>query len=221
MNIQELENRAYGRLAHDEIEECLGELKEILRLDEHELKSSLIELQAQWSEWKKADMRGIEKVEKSTLRDRISSFMAELFARRRAEMFHEKIWAVAYDETAADKLRRYLNPEFFDMGNISLNPDLKEQAAQAKDYDFVLFDTYHAPDDDKSYSRELLTQYLNAFEVKVVLLFGPHDEAMNATFKSYRNKFFAANSPFSLYARIRELREFLKIHGAPEVSRFD
>lgn len=220
MNIHELENAIYDRIAHDELDECLQTLKTALRPDETTFRDNLVLLHAQWSEWKKANIRGTEPEKKSILRDRLLSFAATLFAARRAEIFHEKIWVVVYDETAKTKLGRYLNPAFFDMGNISIEPAHNAQTALAKDYDFVLFDTYHAPEDDKSYSRELLAKYLSAPEAKVVLLFGPHDENMNATFKACRDKFFAANSPFSLYARIRELREFLKIHGAPQGGRF-
>ncbi len=173
-------------------------------------------LRREWTAQQQAEQRGDAPTakEQNNLMNRLLQLGSEVVQKRRAEIFLEKICVVCYDEAGKAAMRKYFNPRYFNPENIYYHcfserkeADLVAAAAST----FVLFNNYHVPaDGNTAYQRDLLTDYLNADEARYVMSFGAwvfDSKEMHG----WAAKFYAANSPISLYARIRELREYLKM----------
>jgi hypothetical protein len=173
-------------------------------------------LRREWTAQQQAEQRGDAPTakEQNNLMFRLCQFGNEVVQKRRAEIFMEKICVVCFDEAGKAAMGKYFNPRYFNPENIRYHCFSERKEADlvaAAKSTFVLFDNYHVPaDGDTSYQRDLLTDYLNADEARYVLSFGSwvfDSKEMHG----WADKFYAANSPISLYARIRELREYLKM----------
>ncbi len=196
--------------------DCLSRLSDEIRTDERELRHWVIMLQNQWTSLKSAEIKGlgIDEKEKNSLTFRVINCVDEFVRCRQAELFHEKILVVSFDNQTMEKMAKFLNPVFF-KGEIYRDSSQKLREDLAAGCNFVLFDNYHCGKAHRKYRQELLDGYLASEKTNALLSFGPWVEGYDPT-DLYPHKFFAANSPFSLYARIRELREFLKIYGKPQ-----
>lgn len=201
---------------YDNLEKCLSKISTEIRPDEHDLRQLITMLQAQLSTQKGAETKGlsVEEKEKNALTFRVMNCVDEFVRSRQSELFFEKILVVSFDEHTMKKMDKFLNPTFF-KGEIRRDASQELREDLADGCDFVLFDNYHCPEQNSKYRQDLLDDYLASQKTNAVLSFGAWINNYDPT-KVYPHKFFAANSPFSLYARIRELREFLKIHGKPE-----
>lgn len=200
----------------DRLDECLTRIEAELRVDEAGLKHTVTSLQSELADIRNKEIKegNVKEKRKNKLRSRVLIYLDDFIKHRLSEMFYEKILVVSYSEDTMEKMNKFLNPAFF-KGEIISETTQVFRADLAEGCDFVLFDNYHCPEVNSKYRRDLLDAYLASDNTQALLSFGPWIENYDPS-KYYPHKFFAANSPFSLYARIRELREFLKIHGKPE-----
>lgn len=201
---------------YDNLGDCLSRLSAEIRMDEREMRHWVIMLQNQWASLKSTELKGlnIDEKDKNALTFRAINCVDEFIRSRQAELFHEKILIVSYDQLTMGKMNKFLNLNFF-KGEIRRDSSRILQENLADGCDFVLFDNYHCLPENTKYRQDLLDAYLASSKTNALLSFGAWIPGYNPA-DLYPHKFFAANSPFSLYARIRELREFLKIHGKPQ-----
>lgn len=120
------------------------------------------------------------------------------------EEFHEKILVVCPSKSREKKLSRYFpkvyfpSLEFFEAG--------KEQIIQ--DYDILIFDNMFEPGSAPDNWIDQLKTYLET-EGPYILYLGGYLELL----QDYSEKAYATNSVFSIYARLKELSEYMKYFG--------
>lgn len=121
------------------------------------------------------------------------------------EEIYEKILVVCYGAGAVLELQPFFDSFYFKNVQYALYEFDEEKLAWC---DFIVFDYIYAVENDPSY-YELLKQYLDD-TAKYLLYFGRADRLL----EYYPMKVHIANSPFELYARIREMIEFMKFYKA-------
>jgi|GEM_PF-1756427 len=213
---QNLQNLLNDLIEREQIDDFFNLLEQHLYPADSAERTTFTLLKNQWKRQQQEYLREGEIPEKqrNNLIFRLIGFGGEVVQKRRSEQYLEKITVVCYDKNGKDKMAPYFNPRYFVPENIHYHcftDTAKPRLDLAKVSDFVVFDNYHVPvDGDNAYQRDLLADYLNAREAQYVLSFGgwvfDNDEI-----RPWMDKFYAANSPISLYARIRELREYIKI----------
>jgi len=120
------------------------------------------------------------------------------------EEIYDKILVVCYGAGAVLELQPFFDSFYFKNVQYALYDFDDEQVAWA---DFIVFDYIYALDNDPDY-YELLRQYLDETPGKYLLHFGRQDRLLDL----YPMKVHTANTPFELYARIREMIEFKKFY---------
>jgi hypothetical protein len=208
----------YSRIANGEIQELIEWLSEELKYFEQHLYEFTL-LSGRWRYHRKSVITTGESEENAKYADLLMEFTKDWFRHLESEIYYEKLLIVVESGYAQQQMQTYLKARYFIPEHLSWHVAERDGSGvkSAAGYDFVLFDAYHCTD-NRSYKIELLTQYLSADTTSVLLYFGLPDDTLDSTVEKYREKFYASNSPFSLYARIKELREYLKIHGAkPDV----
>lgn len=115
-----------------------------------------------------------------------------------------KILVVCKNEAAIQRMDAFFDSFYFK------NVDYTHHYDEAKVAwcDLIVFDFLHACEENPAY-HDLLTQYLR-HSPKYILYFG----RFNKLLEQYPMKAYFTNSPFSLYARLRELIDFMKYYQA-------
>ncbi len=215
--VKEFQNKFRQSVATGNLEQTFITMKEILKDDF----TDLCMIQARNAEIEKQNQFGMiahtdytitkNQIFDSTLKmiNNIEFKTIDLEKLRKAQI-HQRIKLVCYDSEAVQKIKHYFPigyfPKVSDDAIIQGNVDFKKLK---NDFDLVIFDAYHhVPKGDENYRDNILKEYID--NGPPVLYFGKDE---NDIVNDYRHRVHAANSPFSLYARLYEMIDYLKYNG--------
>lgn len=124
------------------------------------------------------------------------------------DTFFERILVIVADEERKKWISQFFAAEYFPNLSFHVEKDL----ADTEKYSIVVFDNMFNKDEIPQGWKELLKAYLNLPGFYLLYL-GGHNEDV----AKYPTKAYATNTIFSIYARLREMVEFMKYfpgHGA-------
>lgn len=125
-----------------------------------------------------------------------------------------RILIISPTETARDEMKWFMSRMGFD--NVFDRDFVVAQIVPTDEYDFAIFDARSLPavrketvlsPEDEAY-LQIFRQYLNKQPIKYVLYYGEFLHDLD------RERCPSANSKFTLFARIRELIEFINAYKA-------
>lgn len=204
----------FKMLAAENVGKCLQQLSKKIDTSQTSRFNALLNLQARlnrlnnnklanvWSEEEEARQENQLVMDLLEFLDTLTEKDFSLVAQLREEIY-EKILVVCYGAGAVLELQPFFDSFYFKNVQYALY-DFDEEKLEW--CDFVIFDYVYAVENDPSY-YELLKQYLDDTP-KYLLYFGRPDRLL----EYYQMKVHIANSPFELYARIREMIEFIKFY---------
>lgn len=202
-------------LAAENVGKCLQQLSKKIDANQNGHFNVLVNLQARLNRFNNNKLANVLSPEEEALQENqlvmdVLEFLDTLTdadfspAAQLREEIYDKILVVCYGAGAVLELQPFFDSFYFKNVQYALYEFDEEKIAWA---DFIIFDYIYAVDNDPDY-YELLRQYLDETPGKYLLHFGRHDRIL----EYYPMKVHAANVPFELYARIREMIEFKKYY---------
>ena len=202
-------------LAAENVGKCLQQLSKKIDANQTSHFNILVNLQARLNRFNNSKLANVLSPEEEARQENqlvmdVLEFLDALTdadfspAAQIREEIYDKILVVCYGADAVLELQPFFDSFYFKNVQYALYKFDEEKIAWA---DFIIFDYIYAVDNDPGY-YELLRQYLDETPGKYLLHFGRHDRILEL----YPMKIHTANSPFELYARIREMIEFKKYY---------
>ena len=118
--------------------------------------------------------------------------------------FYERILVVCKDKTRQEYLLQFFPREYF--------PNLKfatgKEAVNTDDQEIIVFDAMFKPSEGKPEGWDQLLRHYLVHAEGYLLFLGSYHQALT----EFPEKAYATNSVFSIYARLRELSEFIKYY---------
>lgn len=202
---------AFKRLAVKNLGACLQKLSELLDKKRKDVENALLGFEGRLNRIGSDKRSGT--IDPSALENRLNQLTQDVlefidtlqdehfstFARLREEI-HEKLLVVCSGESALTRLKPYFNSNYF----INVEYTFDFDPVKIDRSDIVVFTNPLDPLPPTTY-QSILDQYFEKSS-KYILYFGSHNEKVS----KYPHKVYATNSPFSLYARLREMIEFMK-----------
>ncbi len=208
-----MQTNDFKRLAAHNLGSCLQQLSEKLDAQHKDIENALLGFEGRLHRLDSNKRNGVLSLDDwdrhmnrltldvlgflDTLREEHFSPLARL-----REEIHEKILVVCYDETAVQQMDAFFDSFYFKNVRYTHHYDEAEIAW----CDLIVFDFLYAREENPAY-HDLLAHYLQ-HSPRYILYFG----RFNKMLEHYPTKAYFANSPFSLYARLRELMEFMKYY---------
>jgi hypothetical protein len=204
----------FKRLAAQNLGACLQQLSEKLDARHKDIENAMLGFEARLHRLDAGKRNGVISLDEwdlgmnrlvhdvlgflDTLREEHFSPLARL-----REEIHEKILVVCDNEAAIQKMDAFFDSFYFKNVDYALHQYDEDKIAWC---DLIVFDYLYARQENPAF-YDLLVQYLN-YAPRYLLYFGRNNKIL----ENFPMKAYFANSPFSLYARLREILEFMKYY---------